>query len=40
VLVVSWNVAGRKSRLDEQADRVLELEKLSSTPRFWAERSV
>jgi exonuclease III len=26
VLLVSWNVAGRRSRLDEQADRVLELE--------------
>jgi exonuclease III len=26
VLLVSWNVAGRKTRLHEQADRVLELE--------------
>jgi exodeoxyribonuclease-3 len=26
VLLVSWNVAGRKSRLQEQADRVLETE--------------
>jgi exodeoxyribonuclease-3 len=26
VLLVSWNVAGRKTRLQEQADRVLELE--------------
>jgi exonuclease III len=26
VLLVSWNVAGRKTRLREQADRVLELE--------------
>jgi exonuclease III len=26
VLVVSWNVAGRRTRLREQADRVLELE--------------
>ena len=25
MLLVSWNVAGRKSRLEEQADRVLEL---------------
>jgi exonuclease III len=26
VLLVSWNVAGRRTRLDEQADRVLELQ--------------
>src|SRR5829696_7307232 len=26
VILVSWNVAGRRTRLDEQADRVLELE--------------
>jgi exonuclease III len=26
VLLVSWNVAGRKTRLQEQADRVLALE--------------
>ena len=26
MLLVSWNVAGRKSRLEEQAERVLELE--------------
>jgi endonuclease/exonuclease/phosphatase family metal-dependent hydrolase len=26
VLLISWNVAGRRTRLDEQADRVLELQ--------------
>ena len=26
MILVSWNVAGRRTRLDEQADRVLELE--------------
>ena len=46
MLLVSWNVAGRKSRLQEQADRVLELspdvvclqEVTPVTAGAWAER--
>jgi len=46
VLLVSWNVAGRKSRLAEQADRVLGLEPdvvclqevTPATSGAWAER--
>jgi exonuclease III len=46
VLLVSWNVAGRKSRLQQQAERVLELspdvvclqEVTPVTARPWAER--
>jgi exonuclease III len=46
VLLVSWNVAGRKSRLQEQAERVLELspdlvclqEVTPVTASAWAER--
>jgi exonuclease III len=46
MLLVSWNVAGRRSRLEEQADRVLELdpdivclqEVTPVTARPWAER--
>jgi exonuclease III len=46
VLLVSWNVAGRKSRLQQQADRVLELspdvvclqEVTPVTAGAWAER--
>jgi exodeoxyribonuclease-3 len=46
VLLVSWNVAGRKSRLHEQADRVLDLqpdivclqEVTPMTAAWWVER--
>jgi exonuclease III len=46
LLLVSWNVAGRKSRLDQQADRVLELEPdvvclqevTPVTAAWWVER--
>ena len=46
MLVISWNVAGRKTRLGEQADRVLELEPdvvclqevTPATARAWSER--
>jgi exonuclease III len=46
VLLVSWNVAGRRTRLDEQADRVLELgpdvvclqEVTPVTAEAWLER--
>jgi exonuclease III len=46
LLLVSWNVAGRKSRLDEQAARILELEPdlvclqevTPLTATWWVER--
>ena len=46
MLLVSWNVAGRKSRLEEQADRLLELrpeivclqEVTPVTAAWWLER--
>ena len=46
MLLVSWNVAGRKSRLEEQADRLLELqpeivclqEVTPLTAPWWVER--
>ncbi len=46
MILVSWNVAGRKTRLGEQAERVLELEPDvvclqevgPATARAWAER--
>jgi exonuclease III len=46
LLLVSWNVAGRKSRLDEQATRILELspdvvclqEVTAPTAPWWLER--